>query len=90
MVILITSIVGISSHHKAQKAFQELACIQGVIFDDFINGNKAFTDQTDYFLGIRSIDSALREMNNSIVTINSEIDKFRESDPIFQDIQSKI
>ena len=29
-------------------------------------------------------------MNNSIVGINSEIDKLRESDPIIQEIQSKI
>jgi hypothetical protein len=29
-------------------------------------------------------------MNNSIFGINSEIDKLRESDPIIQEIQSKI
>lgn len=73
LIILVTSIVGISSHFKAKANYNEVACSSGFVIDDLINGNVSFTDSSSFFSGIKTVYNQLNYMNQSIVALNAEI-----------------
>ncbi len=71
LIVFVCSIIGIASKYKAKSEYEDFACASGVVLDDLANGNVSFTDSSIFFVGIRTIDTELRALNNKINGLNT-------------------
>lgn len=55
---MIGGILGVSEAGDLEKSMQASGCAISILIDDMINGNVT-TDETAYFLGVKTLDNEL-------------------------------